>query len=153
MLRHGGRQHFLCRTPCASERHATARNVLVTKIGQDVHAAPYAFAADPALRLGIVNRYLYGPGWEDWIEGLRRKKRAVVARDVPQLMRLLDAGRIDAFPAIPVGSAARARLYGPHANLRRLRCFENSDAAKGGLAVVAQFARRCRARRHRAGVA
>jgi polar amino acid transport system substrate-binding protein len=114
----------------------TARNVLVTKIGRDVHDTPEAFAADPALRLGIINRYLYGPGWEEWGEDLRQKKRVVVAGDAHQLMRLLDAGRIDAFPAIPVGSAGRSKLYGPHASLRRLRWFENSVPAEAGLLLA-----------------
>jgi polar amino acid transport system substrate-binding protein len=111
----------------------TARNVLVTKIGRDVHDTPEAFAADPALRLGIINRYLYGAGWDEWIEDLRGRHRVVVVGDTHQLMRMLDAGRIDAFPAIPVGSAARAKLAGPHASLRRLRWFEGSAAAEAGL--------------------
>ena len=64
---------------------------------------------------------------------MRAQQRVVVAGDTHQLMRLLEVGRIDAYPSVPLSSAAHAGLYGPNPTLRRLAWFENSPATEAGL--------------------
>lgn len=109
------------------------RNELITKKDHDVHDSPEAFLADSKLRLGVINRYLYGAGWDEWIDALRKQGRVEVVGDTHQLMRLLDAGRIDAFPAVPLGSGTYVRLYGDQPSLRRFAWFTNAPANPGGL--------------------
>jgi len=109
------------------------RNSLIVKAGQDVRDTPDAFLADPRLRLGIINRYVYGPGWDAWVAGLRAQQRVVVVGDMHQLERLLEAGRIDAYPTVLLSSSVYAGLYGRHPTLRRLGWFENSPVNGRGL--------------------
>ena len=108
-------------------------NELVTRVDHFVHDTPEAFLADKSLRLGVVNHYLHGAGWDEWIDALRAQGRVEAVGDTHALMQLLDAGRIDAFPAVPLGSKAYVNLYGVKPTLRRISWFADRPATTGGL--------------------
>jgi polar amino acid transport system substrate-binding protein len=79
--------------------------------------------AAPSLRLGVVKSYKHGKGWDTWITRLRELGRVDESPDTATLFQRLEAGRIDAFPALPLVTLAFENRYGVHMPLQRLHWF------------------------------
>lgn len=60
-----------------------------------------AFNATPALRLGVTRRARRAQATEAWVERLREQGRVSEATDAPGLLRMLDAGRVQAVLLFP----------------------------------------------------
>ncbi|MBV8636149.1 MAG: transporter substrate-binding domain-containing protein [Burkholderiaceae bacterium] len=109
------------------------RNELITLANPPLPDTPDGFLSAPDLRLGVVRRYLHGAGWDEWIEALRAQGRVVEASDTHELVQLLYAGRISAFPAIPYVSMTFLDISGRRTPIKRARWFADQPGTEGTL--------------------
>ncbi|MBV8659319.1 MAG: transporter substrate-binding domain-containing protein [Burkholderiales bacterium] len=109
------------------------RNELIALSNRALPPTPDAFLADGTQRIGIIRRYLHGPGWDEWIEALRAQGRVVDASDSHELIQLLYAGRINAFPAVPHVSMTFIDISGRRTPVKRMRWFADQPGTEGTL--------------------
>lgn len=91
--------------------YASTRNQLVYFAGTAGLESPEAALRRPDFRLGVVKGYLHGASWDAWIEQLRKLQRVEEAPDTMSLVRLLQHGRIQAFPATAMVLADLGQRY------------------------------------------
>ena len=91
-----------------------------------------AFDANPALRLGVTRLAKRPASTQAWVDQLQTQGRISEAIDTPLLMRLLDAGRVDAMLAFPVALSARSERWRAE---HRVLDWVPGDAFTFGIAV------------------
>ena len=113
------------------------QNELVMQEDKLAPASPADFLADDRLRIGVVKSYRHGAGWDEWITAIRQRKaqRVIEATDSMALFTMLNAGRIDAAPALPVITLAQKTRYPQNQPLQRLHWFSDQKKIDASLAV------------------
>jgi polar amino acid transport system substrate-binding protein len=114
------------------------RNQLVSLADTPVPESPAAFTANPALRLGVVRSYRHGPGWDEWIDHLRKLGRVEEVADAQGLVNLLRGRRITAFPGLPAVTGALVERYDLREKVVLRHWFRDRPKIESGLVLSRQ---------------